>query len=82
MLKPADFYVPSQRRIFAAMIMLFEKGSEINPILIAEELRRDNSLEAAGGMVFLASLKYGLPQVNTIVNTQRSFAESRYYVNS
>jgi hypothetical protein len=31
MLKPADFYVPSHRRIFTAMIALFERGSEINP---------------------------------------------------
>ena len=36
LLKPADFYVPSHRRAFIAMIALFERGSEINPILIAE----------------------------------------------
>ena len=45
LLKPADFYVPSHRRIFVAMIALFERGSEINPILIAEELRRDHQQE-------------------------------------
>ena len=66
MLKPADFYVPSHRRIFTAMIALFERGSEINPILIAEELRKDNSLDSSGGVLFLTNLTYGLPHVTSI----------------
>src|SRR3982751_6937818 len=66
LLKPPDFYVPSHRRIFVAMIALFERGSEINPILVAEELRRDNSLDSSGGVLFLTSLTYGLPHVTSI----------------
>ena len=66
MLKPEVFYVPSHRRVFAAMTALFERGSEINPILIAEELRKDNSLEAAGGMLFLSHLAFGLPHVSSL----------------
>ncbi|MDX6612754.1 MAG: replicative helicase [Blastocatellia bacterium] len=66
LLKPEDFYVPSNRRIFQAMIVLFEHGSEINPILIAEELRRDQALEGVGGMGFLTNLTYGLPHVTGI----------------
>ena len=45
---------------------LFERGSEINPILIAEELRRDNSLDASGGVLFLTNLTYGLPHVTSV----------------
>src|SRR3989441_12236551 len=71
LLKPADFYVPSHRRAFMAMIALFERGSEINPILIAEELRRDNSLEASGGVLFLTNLTYGLPHVTSIAQFAR-----------
>jgi replicative DNA helicase len=67
LLRPENFYVPSHRRIFAAMIALFERGSEINPVLLAEELRRDNSLEAAGGMLFLSNLAFGLPHVTSLV---------------
>lgn len=66
LLKPEDFYVPSHRRIFLAMIALFEHGSEIDPILIAEELRRDQALEGVGGMGFLTNLTYGLPHVTGI----------------
>jgi replicative DNA helicase len=67
LVRPDDFYVASHRRVFQAMIFLFEHSSEINPILIAEDLRRDNSLEALGGMLFLTSLSYGLPHVTTIL---------------
>ena len=66
LLKPDDFYVPSNRRIFQSMIALFERGSEINPILIAEDLRRDNSLDSVGGVIFLTNLTYGLPHVTSV----------------
>src|SRR5437016_5984774 len=59
LLKPEDFYVPSHRRIFMALIALFQHGSEINPVLIAEELRRDSSLETSGGMLSLSNLAFG-----------------------
>src|SRR5258706_8933524 len=66
LLKPDDFYVPSHRRVFIAMISMFEAGSEINPILIGEELRRDNSLESSGGMLGISNLSWGLPHTTSI----------------
>jgi len=60
-LRPEDFYVPSHRRIFLAMVALFERGSEINQILIAEELRRDGEIESVGGLSFITNLMHGLP---------------------
>ncbi len=35
-----DFYSPNHRRIFRAMISLFEHGERIDPILIGEELKK------------------------------------------
>src|SRR5213592_2324669 len=67
-LKPEDFYVPSHRRIFVAMIALFERGAEINPILIGEELRKENSLESVGGFTFITNLTYGLPHSTNILH--------------
>lgn len=66
LLMPDDFYVPSHRRIFIAMIALFEKGMEINPILIGEELKKDNALESVGGFTFITGLTYGLPHSSNI----------------
>jgi replicative DNA helicase len=67
-LRPEDFYVPSHRRIFVAMIMLFERGAEINPILIGEELKKESSLEAVGGISFITNLTYGLPHSTNIAH--------------
>ncbi|HEY0003894.1 MAG TPA: replicative DNA helicase [Pyrinomonadaceae bacterium] len=68
LLRPEDFYVPSHRRIFLAMIALFERGSEINPILIGEELRREGSLESVGGFSFITNLTFGLPHFANIAH--------------
>jgi replicative DNA helicase len=67
-LKPDDFYVPSHRRIFIAMIALFERGAEINPILIGEELKKENALESVGGVSFITNLSYGLPHSTNIMH--------------
>jgi replicative DNA helicase len=67
-LKPEDFYVPSHRRIFVGMIGLFERGAEINPILIGEELRKENALESVGGISFITNLTFGLPHATNILH--------------
>src|ERR1043166_6354981 len=67
-LRPEDFYVPSHRRIFVGMITLFERGAEINPILIGEELKKENALESVGGISFITNLTYGLPHSTNILH--------------
>src|SRR5688572_1790862 len=68
LLRPEDFYIPSHRRIFGAMSALFERGGEINPILIGEELKKENALESVGGISFITNLTYGLPHSTNIEN--------------
>ena len=68
LLRHEDFYVPSHRRVFSAMIALFERGAEINPILIGEELKKENALESVGGISFITNLTYGLPHSTNIAN--------------
>jgi replicative DNA helicase len=67
-LRSEDFYVPSHRRIFVAMVALFERGAEINPILIGEELKKENALESVGGISFITNLTYGLPHTTNILH--------------
>jgi replicative DNA helicase len=50
------------------MIGLFERGAEINPILIGEELKKENALEAVGGISFITNLTYGLPHSTNIAH--------------
>jgi replicative DNA helicase len=61
LLRPDDFYVRAHQHVFRAMINLSERGSEINPILLGEELRREGVLEQVGGVAFISELTYGLP---------------------
>lgn len=65
-LKPADFYSPLHRRIFASMLELFESSKRIDPILIAEEMKRDGSVDAIGGVAAIANLTYGLPHFSDL----------------
>src|SRR6187431_2594517 len=65
-LKPEDFYSPLNRRVFAGMIALFEKQTQIDPILIGEELKKEGSLEAIGGVAAITNLTYGLPHFSNV----------------
>lgn len=65
-LKPEDFYISSNRRIFSAMIALFEKQTQIDPILIGEELKKEGSLDAIGGIAAITNLTFGLPHFSNV----------------
>lgn len=66
LIKPSEMYVPSNLRIYKVMIVLFERGSNITPTLIGEELKRNNSLESSGGMSGISNLSNGLPYITTL----------------
>ncbi len=61
-----DFYSPFHRRVYRAMIALYENQSKIDPILIGEELKKDGMLEAVGGIAAIVNLTYGLPHFSNI----------------
>jgi len=65
-LKPEDFYSPLNRRVFAAMIALFEKQRQIDPILIGEELKKEGSLDSMGGIATITNLTFGLPHFSNV----------------
>lgn len=48
-LAPEHFYHSSHRKMFSAMISLFERGEPVDAITLAEELRRRDQLEEVGG---------------------------------
>ena len=57
LLTPEEFYKEAHRRIFAAMIQLFERGEAPDTIMVAETLRRDGVFEEVGGHTVLATLQ-------------------------
>lgn len=68
LLRPDDFYAPLNKRIFRAMTSLFEQGQSIDPILIAEELKKEGSIDALGGVSAITGLTYGLPPFSDIAH--------------
>ncbi|HEX8069973.1 MAG TPA: replicative DNA helicase [Pyrinomonadaceae bacterium] len=66
LLRPDDFYQRAHQLVFRAMIGLSERGSEINPILLGEELRREGWLEQTGGVAAISELTYGLPHFSNL----------------
>ncbi|MEO8647789.1 MAG: replicative DNA helicase [Acidobacteriota bacterium] len=67
-LKPEDFYGPLHRRIYKAMIALFESSKHIDPILISEELKKDGPIENIGGVSVITNLTYGLPHFSDLTD--------------
>ncbi len=61
-----DFYKDSHRRIFAAMIELFEKNEPIDIITLTDHLKRKNDLETVGGTSYLTALVSFVPTAANI----------------
>ncbi|MDI6744341.1 MAG: replicative DNA helicase [Thermodesulfovibrionales bacterium] len=61
-----DFYREAHRKIFDAMIELFEKNEPIDLITISEELRKRNDLDAVGGEPYLSALASQVPTAANI----------------
>lgn len=55
-LKSSDFYKEGHRKIFEAMIALFERSEPVDLLTLREELRRRAELEEVGGEAALATL--------------------------
>jgi replicative DNA helicase len=51
-----DFYKETHRRIFGAMLDLYERGEAIDLITLTDVLRQKNELEQVGGASYLTSL--------------------------
>jgi replicative DNA helicase len=65
-LKPDDFFIGSNRRIYEKMIALYERGQAIDPLTLQEELRRAGELELVGGPAYIAALFDGVPRFSNI----------------
>ncbi|MBI4055808.1 MAG: replicative DNA helicase [Elusimicrobia bacterium] len=51
-----DFYRPAHRRIFSALLKLFEGQEGVDVVTVGEELKRNQVLEEVGGISYLTEL--------------------------
>ncbi len=63
-LKPSSFYQPAHGHIYDAICTLYVAGSAVDPVTVAEELRRSNLLDAVGGPALLLSIQAKTPAVS------------------
>lgn len=61
-----DFYREHHRKIFNAMIELFEKNEAIDLITVTDILKRKNELDNVGGVTYLSSLAAMVPTAANI----------------
>jgi replicative DNA helicase len=75
LLSPEDFYKDAHRRIYTAMIDMFESGEAIDLITLPDALRGKVGLEAVGGASYLAYLVSLVPTAANIKNHARIIRE-------
>ncbi len=71
-----DFYRDAHRRIFEGMAILAEKSEPIDLVTLKNELTRSQSLEAAGGVAYLAGLVEGVPRLENVLPWSRIIREA------
>lgn len=65
-IKDEDLYRESHRKIFRAMLDLYDKNEAVDLITTAEQLEKKGELDAAGGAAYLASLASMVPTAANI----------------
>ena len=64
--KPDAFYRKQNRLVFEAIVAMFERNEEVDPVLVSDELIRGNTLQDAGGYEYIDSLTEGVPRTTNV----------------
>jgi replicative DNA helicase len=59
--EPFDFYKPAHGHVFDAVVSLYGQGEPVDPVTVAEELRRANLLDQLGGKATLLRIQATTP---------------------
>jgi len=60
-----DFYKPAHGHVFDAITSLYSQGEAVDPVTVADELRRAGLLDAIGGAATLLTLQSRTPATST-----------------
>ncbi len=56
MLRPEDFYKEAHKEIYEAILELYDRDEPVDLVTLSDELKKRGTLEAIGGVVYLADL--------------------------
>jgi replicative DNA helicase len=65
-LKPDDFYKPAHQDMWEAVTALFDGNQPIDPITVADWLRKHERLDRVGGVTFITQLMESVPSTSNI----------------
>ncbi len=68
MLNQTYFYKDAHRKIYSAIVKLFDENRAVDLITVVEELKKNNALDDAGGPSYLTSIASGVPTAANIVH--------------
>ncbi|MFN2385578.1 MAG: replicative DNA helicase [Thermoanaerobaculia bacterium] len=74
-LREEDFFPDTHRRIYRAMLDLFQRSSEIDVLTVREELDRTGAVEKVGGAAYLSALLDAVPDVANVEHYARIVKE-------
>jgi replicative DNA helicase len=74
-LKADDFFPDTHRRIYGAMLELYQRSATIDLLTLREELDRGGATERVGGASYLAALLDGVPDVGNVEHYARIVKE-------
>lgn len=66
-LRPQDFYREAHRLIYGAILQLYNRSEAVDLITLTEQLRKEDKLEAVGGISYVTSLANSIPTAANIV---------------
>ena len=74
-LREEDFFPDTHRRIYHAMLELFQRSAEIDVLTLKEELDRMGAIEKVGGSAYLSALLDAVPDVANVEHYARIVKE-------
>lgn len=69
-LKPEDFYKEAHKEIFSAIVALYQKDIGVDLVTLAENLKSNDKLDAAGGITYISQI------YSSVIST----ANVQYYI--
>ncbi|MDD5173865.1 MAG: replicative DNA helicase [Candidatus Omnitrophota bacterium] len=68
MLNHSYFYKDAHKKIYSAIIKLFDENRAVDIVTVVEELKKNNALDDAGGPSYITSIASGVPTAANIVH--------------
>src|SRR5579859_4626435 len=75
-LKPHDFLLTPDRTIFREMLAMADANIPVDPISLADELRKKSHLDQVGGVAYIEGLIDGVPRTINIEHHAKIIAEN------